>query len=158
MSRKEYGWIGLVVVLVGVYAVFFTDWFRNRPIRIEHTIRSTRDAWTGSGTRLFTNSRPAQGVTFSLHEDFRLTSVAVVSQAEYVTNQFTHPLWHVVAEKGSDPVNSIAYGITLPGMQPAVEGAVPDPLQPNVEYRLLVETRKRKGEHDFRIPVTRAAR
>lgn len=158
MNRKEYCLIGLVVVLVGVYAVFFTDWFRNRPIRIEHTARSLRDAWTGGGARLYTNSKPAQGVTFSLHKDYRLTSVSVVPLAEYLTNQFAHPLWHIVADKGSEPVNSIAYSMTVPGMKPAVEGAVADPLEANVEYRLLVETRKQTGEHDFKITAVQAAR
>lgn len=158
MSRKEYCLIGLVVVLVGIYAVFFTDWFRTRPIRIEHTLRSPREAWTGTGTRLDTNSRPAQGVTFSLHKDYRLTSVSVVSLAEFLTNQFAHPLWHIVADKESAPVNSIAYGRTLPGMKPAVEGDVADPLLANVEYRLLIETRKQKGEHDFKIEAARAVR
>ena len=158
MNKKEYYLIGLVVVLIGVYAVFFTDWFRTRPIRIEHTFRSPREAWTGSGTRVDTNSRPMQGITFSLHKDYRLVSVSVVPLEEYLTNKFAHPLWQLVADKESEPVDSIAYGMNLPGMKPSVEGAVADPLQANVEYRLLIETRRQKGEHDFTMEAQQAAR
>jgi hypothetical protein len=40
-------------------------------------------------------------------------------------------------------------------MHPAVKGATPDPLEPGVNYRLLIETEEFKGEHDF-VPVARA--
>ena len=35
------------------------------------------------------------------------------------------------------------------GMRPAVKGATPDPLEPGVNYRLLIEAGSHKAEHDF---------
>jgi len=151
MKASERFFLGAAVVLGGLYVGFFTDWFRDRPIRIEHTTRPLRDAWRGDGTRLDPSRRPGLDVSFSLHGNYRLTSVKVVPLADYRTNRFAHPLWHVVSEDGSDPVNSIAYGRTLPGMEPSVAGAEADPLRPDVEYRLLVETRNGEGEHDFML-------
>jgi hypothetical protein len=34
-------------------------------------------------------------------------------------------------------------------MRPTVKGATPDPLEPGVTYRLLIEAGSRKAEHDF---------
>jgi len=36
-------------------------------------------------------------------------------------------------------------------MNPAVPGAQPQPLQPNVAYRLFVTDGKARGWHDFKI-------
>ena len=41
------------------------------------------------------------------------------------------------------------------GMRPTVKGATPDPLEPGVKYRLLIEAGSRKAEHDFE-PVASA--
>jgi hypothetical protein len=90
-------------------------------------------------------------VTFSLHKDYKLTSVKVVPVADYQTNQFSSPLWHLVSKKGSQPVGGFAYGFPVPGMAPAVADAVPEPLRMGVEYRLLVEARSIKGEHNFSV-------
>ena len=158
MNAKQWFLIGVVVALGGLYICFFTDWFRSRPIRIEHSVRSLREAWRGDGTRLDATANPSSSVSFALHDDYRLVSVKVVPLSEFLTNRFAHPLWHLVAEEGSTPVNSIAYGRTLPGMQPSVEGAEADPLQSNVEYRLLIESRRQMGEHDFTIKPVKAAR
>jgi hypothetical protein len=158
MNAKQWFLIGVVVVLGSLYMAFFTDWFRSRPIRIEHAVRPLRDAWRGDGTRVDATANPANSVSFSLHEDYRLVSVKVVCLSEFLTNRFAHPLWHLVAEDGSPPVRSIAYGRTLPGMAPPVKGAQADALQPGVEYRLLIESRKQKGEHDFTVDAVRAAR
>jgi hypothetical protein len=39
-------------------------------------------------------------------------------------------------------------------MRPEVKGLTPEPLEPGVNYRLLVEAGTRKMEHDF-APVAR---
>jgi hypothetical protein len=143
MSKKNIFLVALVVVLAGLYVVYFTDWFRPKFIRIEHTVRSV-----SAGGRELNN------VTFSLHKDYRLTSLKVVSSAEYQTNDHTAALWHLVAEKGSTPVKGFAYGFAIPGMTPFVAGTEPYPLKSGVNYRLLLEARSVKGEHEFAI-VTR---
>jgi hypothetical protein len=42
----------------------------------------------------------------------------------------------------------------IPGMRPSVKGATPDPLEPDVRYRLIIEAKTGKAEHDF-VPVPR---
>ena len=40
-------------------------------------------------------------------------------------------------------------------MRPPVKGATPDPLEPGVTYRLLIEAEKLKAQDDFvPVPVT----
>jgi hypothetical protein len=39
-------------------------------------------------------------------------------------------------------------------MHPAIQGALPDALEPGVRYRLFVETASLKAQHDF-IPDPR---
>ena len=47
------------------------------------------------------------------------------------------------------PVAEWAYAWPIRGMRPAVKGAIPDPLEPGVAYRLIIEAGNRKAEHDF---------
>ena len=150
MTKKNIFLLSVVVVLTGLYVVYFTDWFRPKFIRIEHSVRSL----PAPGSR----ARSINNVTFSLHKDYRLTSLKVVPAAEFQTNAYVRPLWNLVSEKGSSPVNGFAYGFPVPGMTPAVANADPDPLQPGVEYRLLLEARSTKGEHDFTIPLSTISR
>jgi hypothetical protein len=152
MSKKEYFLIGLVVVLAGLYTVYFTDWFRPRQMRVEHSTRSPRNAYTGSGTRVDPSGKGLLGnVTFSLHHNYRLTSIKVVHAADFQTNKYAPAIWELVSEKGSQPVNGFAYGCMVPGMAPARPGLDPQPLDPGVEYRLIVCAGKLIGEHDFAL-------
>jgi hypothetical protein len=150
MSKKEYCLIGLIVVLFGSYVVFFTDWFRPKIIHIEHSARSLR---TGAAARSAVGN-----VTFSLRNEYELTSVKVVPLEEYLTNQFAHPLWELTSEKGSPPIDGFAYGLPLPGMTPKETYVEPYPLKPGVEYRLIVEAGSAAGEHDFKISTRPVAR
>ena len=43
------------------------------------------------------------------------------------------------------------YGENVPGMEPAVPGASPEPLETNVTYRLLVRAGSYKGQCDFQL-------
>jgi hypothetical protein len=151
MSKKEYCLIGLALVLGGLYAVFFSDWFRSDAIRIEHTIRSSREAWTGNGRRAEPETKGAGSVTFSLHHPYKLTSVQVFVAAEIGTNRFAHPLWHLVSKDGSQPTEGFAYGFQILGMAPAVAGAEPEALQAGIDYRLVVNAGKLTGTNDFRL-------
>ena len=153
MTKKNIFLISIVVVLAAIYVVYFTGWFGPKFIRIEHTVRSARGAANGG-----TGGRQANSVTFSLHKNYRLTSVKVVPSAEYQTNKYTHPLWQLVSPKGSKPIEAFAYGFALPGMAPAVANAEPDPLVPGVEYCLVVESKSVKGEHNFSIPASATSR
>lgn len=151
--------MGLVVVLVGVYAVYFSNWFQPKIMRIEHSARPLREAWTGSGMRVDPSGKQELGnVTFTLRHKYRLTSVKVVPLAEYLTNKYVPPTWELVSKSGSGPVDGFAYGMTIPGMAPARELLAPEPLQPGLEYRLVVEAGGVKGEHDFKVDVPSVAR
>lgn len=152
MSRNEYFLIGLVVVLGGIYVAYFSGWFRPKFIQIEHSVRSPREAWTGTGQRLDATGKQELGnVTFAFQSEFRLNSVKVVPAAEYATNKYTPALWELVSEKGGQPVKGFAYGAPLAGMTRAREYLEPEPLQPGVQYRLIVRAGKLIAEHDFSL-------
>ncbi|MEO6181647.1 MAG: hypothetical protein ABIP71_00770 [Verrucomicrobiota bacterium] len=151
MKRKDYFLVGLVAVLGGLYAFYFTDWFAHKSIRIEHTVRSVQGGWPTVGRPVNPTVKPVNNVTFSLHKDYKLTSVKVMLAADARTNQYAHPLWHLTSKQGSQPANSLAYAEPVNGMTPATPGVGPEPLEPGTEYRLVVEAGSVKGEHDFQI-------
>ena len=142
MNKKSFILIAIALVLAGVYAVYFTDWFRSRPIIISHTNRPIRSARTGA---------PATRLIFSLGNYYSLTEIKVVPLAALESDKLAQPVWHLVSDEGSDDVNLFSYGEKINGMDPAVEGARPEPLQPGVTYRLFVTAGKMKGQHDFHI-------
>jgi hypothetical protein len=160
MSKKEWVSVALVLVLGGLYVVFFSGWFGPKVIRVEHTVRSLRDAYGPGGRRVdATGKQPLGNVSFSLHKNYQLTSVKVVAAADARTNKYPHALWQLVSKDGSQPVDALAYGMSVPGMTPASSALEPEPLEPGVEYRLLVEAGAWKGARDFTMPLaTRAAR
>ena len=55
----------------------------------------------------------------------------------------------MVSDSNSVPIKELVYGMYIRGMRPSVKGATPDPLQPGVKYRLLIEAGPLKAEHDF---------
>ena len=149
LSRKEIFLVVLVLVLGGLYAVFFSDWFKPKFIRIEHSVRSSREGWAGSNRVAAVAG--AGAVTFALHKPYKLTSVRVVLLAEIQTNKFAHPIWHLVSKAGSVPADGFAYGFPVQGMSPAITGVEPEPLESGTEYRLLVEAGSLKGTNDFKV-------
>ncbi len=158
MSKKEIVLVLFVAILGGLYVINFTDWFKTKFIRIEHTVRSLREAWAGNGRRADPTGKQVNNVTFALHKDYRLTSVQVVPLAEARTNKYVHPLWHLVSKPGSPPVNALSYGMPVAGMTPSVANAEAEALEPGVEYRLLVEAGSLRGTNDFNIPANSTAR
>ena len=154
LSKKEIFLVVVVVIFGGLYVWCCTDWFRTRVIHIEHTARPLREAWTGNGQRVDPTGKQVNNVSFSLHQDYRLTSVRVFASAK--TN--APPLWHLVSKNGSAPVNTIAYGMDIPGMASALPGTAAEPLEPGVDYRLVVEARSAKGTDVFSVPGQTAGR
>ncbi len=153
MNRKEYFLVGLAVGLGGLYAFYFSDWFKPKIIRIEHTVRAVQGGWATVGRPSDPADKPVNNVTFSLHKDYQLTSVKVLVADDARTNQQAQPLWHLVSKHGSQPANSLAYAEPVNGMSPASPGAAAEPLHPGTKYRLVVEAHRWKGEHDFQIPA-----
>jgi len=139
MKTKDFVLIGLVLVLAGFYAAFFTDWFRAKTILISHTTRPGRAGAASSRT------------IFGLGNYYSLTEIKVVPLAALQTNKLAQPVWHLVSDEGSDDVDHFVYGQKINGMDPAIAGARPEPLQPGVAYRIFAAAGKIKGQHDFHI-------
>ena len=139
MNKKNFILAGLVVVLAAAYVVWFTDWFRPKPIQISHTNRPIRSASGPSVAHM----------VFKLGDDYELTEIKVVPLDALKNNPLAQPAWHLVGN--SDSINTFTYGENIDGMDPAVEGARAEPLQPGVTYRLFVRAGSVKGQHDFQI-------
>jgi hypothetical protein len=142
MNKKNFILIAIVLVLAGVYVIYFTDWFRTKTIHISQTSRLVRFARTGA---------PTGRIFFGLGDYYSLTEVKVVPLIALQTNKFAQPVWHLVSDEGSDDVREFTYGQKINGMDPAVAGARPEPLQPGVTYRLFVAAGKVRGQHDFEL-------
>jgi hypothetical protein len=122
MNKQTIFLISVAAVLATLYIVNFTDWLKPKSIQI---------SWRIS---------PASGaVVFYLDKPYPLTSVEVVSTADARTNKYPHALWHMVAQAAPPPTGTFNYGAAIPGMKPEVTTALPEPLQPDVDYSLVVE-------------------
>ena len=158
MNRKERMLVALVLVLGGLYVVVFSGWFGPKVIRVEHTVRSLREAYGPGGRRVDPTGQQALGnVSFSLHKNYKLTSVKVVAAAEARTNKYPHAFWELTAKDGSQPVDALAYGLPVPGMSPKSSAVEPEPLEPGVQYCLLVEAGNWKGVREFTLPSSSRA-
>jgi hypothetical protein len=146
MDKKQTWLIAALVVVATVYVCFFTNWFKPKTIKIFDTSRHLVD-------------RPRRGrgnpdlpyVLFGLEGRFKLTEIKVVPLASFQTNSETPPVWHLVSDSNSPPVQQFVYGQRIRGMKPAFSGAEPEDLQTNVMYRLIVSAGRIKGQHDFEI-------
>jgi len=90
-------------------------------------------------------------LSFGLSGQYQLTEIKVVPLIASQTNHNVLPVWHLVSDSYSDPVSLFFYGQSIPGMRPAIAGERPEPLEPNVTYRLFVTAGTLKGQHDFQI-------
>ncbi len=111
------------------------------------------------GRRRSTSTSSDQGeinpITFGFDRRLKLNDLKVIPLSALQTNKYPQPIWHLISESNSIPTKDFYYGQLIKGMHPAIKGAVPDPLQPGVEYRLFVEAENFKGEHDF-VPVAKS--
>ena len=149
MARKPWLLIALAVVLGGFSLYLNKDWFMGDRIQIYHRSRVMR-VRPGRPVEL----PPYAPVFFGFLTKLKLTDVKVVPVRELGTNKYPHVLWHLLSDSNSLPTKGFLYGGAVPGMRPAMKGVAADPLEPGVKYRLLVEARSKKGQHDF-IPEPR---
>lgn len=143
MTKKD-GWlIAGVVVLAGIYACFFTSWFRPHSIRIYYTT---------SKMRAFRTRADMPHIMFGLQGGrYRLTELKVVPTTTFQKDPGTPPLWHLVSDSNSVPLERFVYGQRIPGMRPPIKGEQPQVLETNVTYRLIIVAGKAKGWEDFSI-------
>jgi len=143
MTKKQWFLVGVAFALAIVYVCCFTDWFQHKDIHISSISRPGL-----SGSRA---ARTSLAVAFGLDREYRLTEVKVVPLAAWQTNPAAVPVWHLTGDRKSEPVKFFLYGEDIDGMQPAMHGARPEPLESNITYRLFVSAGSLKGQHDFQI-------
>jgi hypothetical protein len=147
MTKKNWLMMIVLIALGGVYIFCFTGWFKPKIIHISHTSRAIR--------RRFPDNNAAAAatvpITFSLDPQCKPTEIKVVPLAAWQTNRNALAVWHLISSSNSVPVKIFAYGQRIRGMKPEVPGSRPEPLQPDVTYRLFVTAGSAKGQHDFEV-------
>ena len=143
MTKKNWLLVVFLLVLAAVYAIWFTDWFKPKTIRIFHTVREMHFR------RRPGNNEPM--LMFGLDHALALTEIKVVPLDKFKTDPAVTPLWHLVSDSNSPPLKTFIYGERIRGMKPAVPGERPVLLETNVPYRIFVMGGKVKGQHDFEL-------
>ena len=149
MTRKNIFLSALFVLLAGLCFYVYKDRFLPTPIQIGHRSIAPR-----GGFARRTQGDPANMVGFLLNRELRLSSVKVFAVSDIETNKNPHATWELVSETNSAPVKNFFYGQGIRGMHPLVKGMKAQPLQPGVNYRLLIKAGSHEAEHDF-IPQER---
>jgi len=151
MTRKLWTLLALAVLLGGLSLYLNKDWFAKDNIQIYDRSRPVRGGMLG---RRRVENSAVNPVVFGFDRKLPLKVVKVVPVDEIQTNKHPHPVWYLVSESNSVPTKDFLYGMKIPGMHPAIKGADPDPLEPDVKYRLFIESGSIKAQHDF-MPVPR---
>jgi len=144
MQKKQWFLPGVALALALVYVFGFSDWFRHKQISIATTSRALFSRYQ------YTPGTPAS-VAFALDQQYRLTELKIVPLAAWQTNPAVVPVWHLTSSGKSSPIKFFLYGQGIRGMQPAVPGMKPEPLQDGVVYRAFISAGSVKGQHDFWI-------
>jgi hypothetical protein len=140
MRKKDIMWIGVLLVLGGIYVHFFTHWFEKRQIGISASLRPSRRA-----------DATSYMAVFSLNGDYNLTSLKVLPMEGNKFNPAALPVWHLVSDSNSAPTRAFRYGQPIRGMKSALKGVRPDPLTPGMVYRLIVTAGDVTGQKDFKV-------
>jgi hypothetical protein len=143
MTKRTIVLLGIAVLLGALYVFWFTDWFVQESIQIITTVRAERTMARGKG------KAPVYGVSFALNGKYPLTRVAVVQADDLRTNKYPTPLWELISDTHSVPTKVIRYGEAPRGMKPAIPRARAQPLEPGVEYVVIVEAGKLKAQTNF---------
>jgi len=145
MTTKVWLLIALAVGL-GVFSLYLNkDWFTKDRIQIYDRSRPARAVFQRGAS----DDSACDPIVFGFDRKLKLTSLEVIPLSDGQTNGHPLPTWHLVSDSNSAPIKAFTYGMRIPGMRPAVSGVRPQPLEPNVKYRLLIEAGAFKGEHDF---------
>jgi hypothetical protein len=143
MTKKNLWLFAALAVLATVYVCFFTSWFKPKHILIYDTSRQLRH---------FRNRPELPYILFGFNNGrLQLTDVKVVPLAHYQVNPDTPPLWHLVSDSNSIPVEEFVYGQRIRGMRLARAGEPAQMLDTNVTYVLLVTAGRLTGSHDFTL-------
>jgi hypothetical protein len=143
MQKKELTWIAVVAALIGVSLWLNRGQFAKEQMVINPSLRPARRA-----------DAAVWPVFFALNDDFRLTSVKVIPFTGDKFDPMGLPAWQLISDSNSVPTRAFRYGQNIPGMKPKLKDTKPDPLQPGVTYRLLVEAGSIKASADFSTKAT----
>jgi hypothetical protein len=146
MTKQSITLIALAVVLAGVYVAFFTDWFVKPQIQI---LPQIRPVLRPSRNAVPQGDVPVYPVSFAFDRKYQFTEIRVVAADDEKTNKYPHAVWHMISDSNSIPVKAIQYGAPLRGMKPKVPRSPPEPLQPEVTYRLYLTAGKARGATNF---------
>ncbi len=144
MTPKFWLLLSLAVVFGGLSIYLNKDWFAKDSIQIYHRSRPARVLRKAAG-----DESRIKPIIFGFDRELKITCIKVIPLSDIQTNKYPHPIWHLVSESNSVPTKDFTYGSSIGGMHPAVEGALPDLLEPRVPYRLYIESGPIKKEHDF---------
>ncbi len=140
-----------LTVMLGSFSLYLNrDWFARDNIQLMHRSRPARGAFDRRGT----DNPLINPLSFWFDRKVGLTSVKVIPVFDLETNKYPQPIWYLLSDSNSLPIKDFTYGMRIPGMRPALKGTAPDPLEPGIKYRLLVEAGKQKIAHDF-VPEPR---
>jgi hypothetical protein len=149
MTKKNILIIVTVLLLAGL-SLYVNRWrFASQPLQISH--RSMPPRGPAQRNR---NDAATNPILFLLSRNTQLTAVRVVLADDFATNKYALSLWDLDSISNSVPDKDFYYGQNIHGMKQKVKGAAPEPLQPNVKYRLFVEAGAFKADHEF-TPVPR---
>ena len=151
MTRKQWTLLALAVLLGGFSLYLNKDWFAKDNIQIYDRSRPIRG---GGLVRRQVEEGAVNPIVFGFDRKLPLKSIKVIPLSALETNKYPHPIWYLVSESNSVPTKDFLYGMNIRGMHPAVKDSAADPLEPDVKYRLFIETGSIKAEHDF-VPVPR---
>ncbi len=141
MTKNNKVLISVLVVLAGIYVFFFTNWFTTKTVRIASFVPPFHAP----------DERHRAVILFRLFGTYQLTEIKVVPLEDFEQDPHATPLWHLISDSNSIPVEKFAYGQHIHGMREAIRGAEPDDLQTNVMYRLIIVAGHIRGVHDFEI-------
>lgn len=140
MNLKAITLTTVTIVLVAVYAFYFTDWFRPKNIQIITQIRPMLRPGATAGT---------YPVAFGLNAKYELTSIQVFPAKALSTNELTPPIWALEGTPKSTPVKAFSYAGEVPGMKPVLAGVAAVPLLAGEEYLLIIEADGKTGQTNF---------
>jgi hypothetical protein len=150
MTTKNWTLLALTVLLGSISLYLNRDWFAGDNIQIMHRSRPARGAFR----RPRSDNPLIDPISFWFDRKVKLTSLKIVPVAAIETNKYPQPIWYLISDSNSVPVKEFTYGMHIQGMHPFFKGVNPDPLEPGVKYRMLVQVGKQKAEHDF-VPEPR---
>jgi hypothetical protein len=145
MTNKRFLTTAVVLLLGAACFFLYKDRFLRPDIHVTHRSIQPRGAFARQ-----TRNWPADPVVFLFNRELKLTEVKVLALSDaQKDDKSAVPLWHLVSDSSSPPIESFAYGLSLRGMKPAKAGTQPQPLQPGTAYRLYITAGRIKAEHDF---------